>query len=289
MNILITGANGQLGMALRRILPQILNARLFFTDHTQLDITHGELLNRFIVDNDISHIVNCAAYTNVDRAEEEKAICSAINAEGVKTVALAADNYGAKIIHISTDYVFDGHSYKPYTESDKVNPASHYGSSKRAGETALLALAPDSIIIRTSWLYGHDTNRNFVGRILAKASSGENLKVVADQIGSPTYTDDLAMAIARILATPQWFPGVYHYCDAGVCSRYDFAKAILDLSGKGAVSIEPISTDNNFLNATAAPRPHYSVLDTSKIRLTYGVETPHWIDSLKRALIAVNQ
>lgn len=289
MNVLITGADGQLGAALQRILPQMIKAKLFFANRSQLDITDGEQVSRCITDNDISHIVNCAAYTNVDRAEEEKAACSAINAEGVKTLALAADNYGAKIIHISTDYVFDGNACKPYKESDKVNPASHYGTSKRAGETALLALAPDSIIIRTSWLYGADRENNFVKRILAKAASGEGLKVVADQIGSPTFTDDLARAIAKILATPQWFSGIYHYCDAGVCSRYDFAKAILDLSGKSEVAITPVSTDTNFLNITAAPRPHYSVLDTSKIRLTYGVETPHWIDSLKDCIYGLTR
>lgn len=289
MNVLITGANGQLGTALQRILPGNVKANLIFADHSRLDITDGEQVNRFITDNDISHVVNCAAYTNVDRAEEEKAVCSAINSEGVKTLALAADNYGAKVIHISTDYVFDGHAYRPYSESDKVNPSSHYGSSKRAGETALLALAPDSIIIRTSWLYSRDRDNNFVCRVMAKASTGEGLKVVADQIGSPTYADDLAKLIAKILSTPQWFPGIYHYCDAGVCSRYDFAKAILDLNGMGDVELTPISTDTNFLNATAAPRPHYSVLDTSKIRLTYGAETPHWFDSLKECIFYINR
>lgn len=290
MNVLITGANGQLGAALQRILPGSVKANLIFADHNRLDITNSEQVNRFITDNDISHVVNCAAYTNVDRAEEEKAACSAINAEGVKTLALAADNYGAKIIHISTDYVFDGHAYRPYSESDKVNPSSHYGSSKRAGETALLALAPESIIIRTSWLYGSDRTNNFVCRIMAKAATGEGLKVVADQIGSPTFADDLARLIAQILSTPQWFPGIYHYCNAGVCSRYDFAKAILDLSGLSAkVELTPISTDTNFLNATAAPRPHFSVLDTSKIRLTYGAITPHWFDSLKECISNINR
>ncbi len=289
MNVLVTGAGGQLGVALQHVLPKCVKASFFFTDHSQLDITDAELLARFIADNDISHVVNCAAYTNVDKAEEDKAACSAINSEGVKQLAMAADNYGAKIIHISTDYVFDGHAFKPYSESDKVNPQSHYGASKRSGETALLALAPESIIMRTSWLYGPDRDNNFVKRIIAKAASGEGLKVVADQIGSPTYAYDLARVIARILSTPQWFSGVYHYCNAGVCSRYDFAKAILALSGRGNVAIEPISTDTNFLNATAAARPHYSVLDTSKIRLTYGAETPHWFDSLKECISLINK
>lgn len=289
MNVLVTGANGQLGTVLQKVLPTGVKASFFFVDRGQLDITDAESVGRFIADNDISHVVNCAAYTNVDRAEEDKAACTEINSEGVKTLAMAADNYGAKVIHISTDYVFDGHAYKPYMESDKVNPSSHYGASKRAGETALLALAPESIILRTSWLYGPDRDNNFVKRILSKAATGEGLKVVADQIGSPTFAYDLARAIARILATPQWFPGVYHYCDAGVCSRYDFAKAILMLAGLSDVELTPISTDTNFLNATVAARPHYSVLDTSKIRLTYGVETPHWFDSLKECISLINK
>lgn len=285
MNILVTGAKGQLGQALQYVLPKALpNARIQFLTHDELDITNAELTSRFIADNEITHIVNCAAYTNVDLAEENKASCTAVNTDGVKNLAVAADSYGSKIIHISTDYVFDGHSFKPYHESDKVNPASHYGTSKRAGETALLALAPDSIIIRTSWLYGPDCDNNFVKRILAKVSAPEPLKVVADQIGSPTYSHDLANAIAKILATPQWFEGVYHYCNSGVCSRYDFAKAILMLSGHGHKEIIPISTDTNFQNLSVAPRPHYSVLNTSKIRLTYGVETPHWIDSLQKCI-----
>lgn len=289
MNVLVTGANGQLGAALQKVLPERVKAKFFFTDHGQLDITKADEVGRFIADNDISHVVNCAAYTNVDRAEEDKAACTEINSEGVKILAMAADSYGAKVIHISTDYVFDGHAYKPYTESDKVNPASHYGASKRAGETALLALAPESIILRTSWLYGPDRENNFVRRIMAKAASGDGLKVVADQIGSPTYTYDLAGVIARILSTPQWFSGVYHYCNSGVCSRYDFAKAILMLSGMEQVPLTPISTDTNFLNATAAARPHYSVLDTAKIRLTYGAESPHWFDSLKECIKLINK
>lgn len=285
MNVLITGSNGQLGSALQKVLPKALNARLFFADHSELDITKAELLNRYIVDNDISHIVNCAAYTDVDRAEEDKSACTAINSDGVKNLALAADSHGAKVIHISTDYVFDGHSYRPYTESDKVNPTSHYGTSKRAGETALLALAPESIIIRTSWLYSPDSQNNFVFRILQKARAGQKIKVVADQIGSPTNACDLAQAIAKILSTPQWFSGIYHYCNAGVCSRYDFAKAIVNIAGLSNVDIEPISTDSNFLSIAAAQRPPFSVLNTSKIRLTYGVKTPHWYDSLTKGYL----
>lgn len=285
MNIIVTGANGQLGRALQRVLPgRLPGSEIHFLDHKQFDITKPNVISSYIADNDITHIVNCAAYTDVDRAEEDKAACTAINSDGVKNLAVAADSYGAKVIHISTDYVFDGNTCKPYSESDKVNPATHYGTSKRAGETALLALAPDSIVIRTSWLYGADCDNNFVKRILARVDHKEPLKVVADQVGSPTCADDLAAAICRILSTPQWFEGVYHYCDAGLCSRYDFAKAILLLSGHDDKELIPISTDTNFLNVTMAPRPHFSVLDTSKIRLTYGVETPHWFDSLRKCI-----
>ncbi len=290
MNILVTGANGQLGQALQQILPTALpNVRIHFLSHEGLDITNAELTSRFIVDNDITHIVNCAAFTNVDLAEENKATCTAVNVDGVKNLAIAADNHGAKIIHISTDYVFDGHAFKPYHECDKVNPASHYGTTKRAGETALLALAPDSIIIRTSWLYGHDSENNFVRRILKKVAEPSPLKVVADQIGSPTYTHDLAAAITKILSTPQWFEGIYHYCNSGVCSRYDFAKAILMLSGHNEKELIQISTETNFQNVSMAPRPHYSVLNTSKIRLTYGVEIPHWIDSLQKCISKIKK
>lgn len=285
MKILITGASGQLGMALRKAIEGTKLAPLsIFTSREELDITRGDLLSRFIEDNDITHIVNCAAFTAVDRAEEDKAACTAVNSDGVKQLALAADGYGAKVIHISTDFVFDGLTHRAYSESDKVNPMSHYGTSKRAGETALLALAPESIIIRTSWLYSPDSADNFPAKILRAASTEKTLKVVDDQIGSPTSADDLAAAIVKILTTPQWFPGIYHFCDSGVCSRYDFAKVILRLAGMTAVKVEPISTAGNFAAAPGATRPLFSALNCSKIRLTYGVETPYWIDSLAKAI-----
>ena len=284
MKILVTGANGQLGRSLRRALERSeLGRSVLYAAREDLDITDGEQLGRLIADNGVTHIVNCAAYTNVDRAEEEKAACMEANSEGVKRLAMAADGRGVKIIHISTDFVFDGRANRAYTESDKVNPLSHYGMSKRAGETALLALAPEnSIIIRTSWLYGPDSDNNFPAKILRAARGGRQLKVVDDQIGSPTNSDDLAAAIVRILSTPQWFPGVYHYCNAGICSRYDFAKAILLLAGlDGEVSLTPVATSGD---PAYADRPLFSALNTSKIRLTYGVETPHWIDSLRKAI-----
>lgn len=282
MNILVTGADGQLGRALHKAIAGTpLEASTIFTNREELDITRPELLTRFIAANDITHIVNCAAFTAVDRAEEDKAACTAINADGVKQLAMAADNYGAKVIHISTDFVFDGLTHRAYCESDKVNPTSHYGTSKRAGETALLALAPDSIIIRTSWLYNPECSNNFPAKIIAAARERGKLKVVDDQIGSPTHAGDLAEAIVKILTTPQWFPGIYHYCNSGVCSRYDFAKVILDLAGLRNVEISPIESTHNFGAMPVVSRPPFSALNTSKIRLTYGVKTPHWIDSLK--------
>lgn len=285
MKILITGANGQLGKAMRKILDASpLASSAIYATHSDLDIADGNQLSRIIEDEGISHIVNCAAFTDVDRAEEEKAACSAVNNEAIKKLASAADNLGAKIIHISTDFVFDGLSHCAYSESAKVNPISHYGTSKRAGETALLALAPDSIIIRTSWLYNLETDNNFPAKIIRKARSEGQLRVVDDQIGSPTNAHDLARAILKILSTPQWFPGVYHYCDSGICSRYDFAKAILRLTGlNDSVELIPVNSDS-FAAGASAKRPPFSALNTSKIRLTYGVETPHWVDSLNNAI-----
>lgn len=285
MNILITGANGQLGRALRRTLQDTpLAANTIFTSHEELDITQSDAVGRFLAEHDITHIINCAAFTDVDDAEEHKAECTRINSDGVKSIALAADSHGAKVIHISTDFVFDGHANRAYSESDKVNPISHYGTTKRQGETALLALAPDSIIIRTSWLYLPGEQRNFPGKIIAAARDGKNLNVVDDQIGSPTNALDLARAIVKVLSTRQWFPGIYHYCNTGICSRYDMAKTILRLAGLSHIAVTPIATGSHFQDTATACRPNFSALNTSKIRLTYGVETPWWVDSLAESI-----
>lgn len=285
MKILITGANGQLGLALRKVLEgSPLGSSVIYASHADLDIANGEQLSRLIEDDGVTHIVNCAAFTDVDRAEENKADCTAVNNDALKKLAIAADNHGVKIIHISTDFVFDGQTHRAYSESAKANPVSHYGASKRAGETALLALAPESIIIRTSWLYNLESENNFPAKIISKARSENKLSVVDDQIGSPTNAIDLARAIRKILTTPQWFPGIYHYCNSGLCSRYDFAKAILRLTGlNDRVELIPVSSDN-FAAGSGAMRPPFSALNTSKIRLTYGVETPHWVDSLDQAI-----
>ena len=275
MKILVTGANGQLGTELKKILEATMPSVAIYTDVDELGLTNAKAVESCVVNNDISHIVNCAAYTAVDRAEEEKSLCAQINIDAVKNLALAADANGAKVIHISTDYVFDGTNHRPYRESDKVNPISQYGTTKRKGETVLLALSPEAIIIRTAWLYSAHGN-NFVKTMLRLAEKNDEIKVVCDQIGTPTYARDLAAAIVTVLRSHQWIPGIYHFTDEGAASWYDFAKAIFRLAGK-QVKVKPILTEDY---PTPASRPAYSILDRSLIKATYGVTIPHWEEAL---------
>ena len=276
MIILVTGANGQLGRELRNILESEIPGQSIYTDVSELDLTDSKAVDLFFKQNEISHVVNCAAYTAVDRAEEEKLECASININAVKNLAIAADSIGAKIIHISTDYVFDGTAHRPYKESDKVNPISEYGTTKRKGETALLALAPESIIIRTSWLYSPHGN-NFVKTMMRLGEERPEIKVVCDQIGSPTYALDLAKAIYKVLTSHQWVEGIFHYSNEGVCSWYDFTKAIHRVAGIKGCNVCPIPTEEY---PTAATRPFFSVLDKSRIKATYGTTVPYWEDSL---------
>ncbi len=284
MRILVTGCNGQLGKELHNVLEKELPGKTIYTDIEQLDLTDAEPLKVFVEKNEITHIVNCAAYTAVDRAEEDKALCSKINVEAVRNLANAAGTVGAKVLHVSTDYVFDGKAFRPYNESDKVNPVSQYGTTKRQGETALIALAPDSIIVRTAWLYSPYGN-NFVKTMLKLGRERTSLKVVADQISTPTYAGDLARAILAILTSHQWVPGIYHYTNSGVASWYDFTKAIHRLAGIEGCDVQPIPTEDY---PTAAVRPFYSVLNTSKIKATYNVSTPYWMDSLEKCIEILN-
>lgn len=285
MKILVTGCNGQLGREMRNVLEKHLPGITLYTDVQHLDITDSAAVEKFIKDSEITHIVNCAAYTNVDKAEEDKLLCAALNVGGVKNLANAADSVGAKIIHISTDYVFDGTAHRPYRESDKVNPISQYGTTKRAGETALLALAPDSVIIRTAWLYS-PYGKNFVKTMLRLGRELPEIKVVGDQIGTPTYALDLANAIYKILTSHQWVPGIYHFTDEGVASWYDFTKSIHRIAGINKCNVMPIPTEDY---PTAASRPSYSVLDKSCIRATYGVDTPHWEESLAECIERIKE
>lgn len=279
MKILITGANGQLGTELHEILESEFPGQTLYTDVQELDLTNAKAVDSYVANNEITHIVNCAAYTAVDRAEEEKMLCAAVNTDAVKNLAMAADANGAKIIHISTDYVFDGTNHRPYRESDKVNPISQYGTTKRKGETLLLALAPQAIIIRTAWLYSAHGN-NFVKTMLRLAESQPEIKVVCDQIGTPTFARDLARAIVKVLQSHQWVPGIYHFTNEGAASWYDFAKAIFRIAGKD-VKVKPIPTEDY---PTPASRPSYSILDRSRIKATYGIEIPHWEEALADCL-----
>lgn len=280
MRILVTGAAGQLGNELHNVLEQNKPGITLYTDIHDLDLTDAAAVRKYIVDNEISHIVNCAAFTAVDKAEQEPAICAKVNTDAVKNIAEVAADYGVKVIQISTDYVFDGTAHLPYRESDKVNPISTYGTTKRKGEMVLLSMSPDAVIIRTAWLYSPYGN-NFVKTMLRLGAERSELGVVCDQIGTPTYARDLAEAIYAILTARQWVPGIYHFSDEGACSWYDFTKAIHRIAGITGCNVKPIMTDDY---PTAAARPPYSVLDKTRIKKTYGITIPHWEESLQNCI-----
>ncbi|MDR1883048.1 MAG: dTDP-4-dehydrorhamnose reductase [Prevotella sp.] len=279
-NILITGSNGQLGSEIRRISAMHENNfRFFFTDIAELDITDPQAVENFIKENNIGYIVNCAAYTAVDRAEDDVEACYKINRDAVANLGIAAANNRAKIIHISTDYVYDGAASKPYMETDDVNPLSVYGKSKQEGEAALIKTCPDSIIIRTAWLYSIFGN-NFVKTMIKYGKERETLHVVADQTGTPTNATDLADAIIKILDHSEagsFKPGIYHYSNEGTCTWYDFTLAIHKYAGITTCKVNPVATDQYPVKAA---RPKYNVLDKTKIKATFNIAIPKWEDSL---------
>ncbi|MDE6270756.1 MAG: dTDP-4-dehydrorhamnose reductase [Muribaculaceae bacterium] len=284
MKILVCGANGQLGREMRNVLERRCPGVTTYVDREELDLCDAAAVELFLRQGGFSRIINCAAYTDVEKAEEEKHECAAANIDAVANLARRSDELGIRILHVSTDYVFDGTRYRPYTESDKVNPMSHYGTTKRKGETALLALAPESIIVRTGWLYspfGH----NFLLTMLRLGSTQKHVRVVEDQIGTPTYAADLAEAIATIVLSQQWIGGIYNFSNEGVCSWYDFAFAIMTAAGKSC-RVEPIPSSEY---PAVVTRPFYSVLDKTKIKATFGITIPHWFDGLKRCLARVEE
>lgn len=278
MKILITGCQGQLGNEMRLALTGSEHTVLL-TDVAELDICRADAVEDYVREHGITHIVNCAAYTSVDRAEEDPVTAARINTAAVENIARAAARHSVRVVHISTDYVFSGHDSLPYEENMPANPRTVYGKTKFAGEKVLQALCPAPVIIRTAWLYSSFGN-NFVKTMLRLGRERDELNVVYDQVGSPTYAADLARAIMCVLGSPEWRPGVYHFTDAGVCSWYDFTKAILREAGIECRVNPILSSEYKY----RTPRPPYSVLNTRKIRTVYGAETPYWLDSLSRCI-----
>ena len=239
-NILVTGANGQLGSSLQKIKSMYVDCVFYFTDIDTLDICNKQQLADFVCSNDIGYILNCAAYTAVDKAEDDRENCLRINRDAVRHIGEIAVAKGIKVIHISTDYVFDGTATRPYREEDNTNPQSFYGQSKLDGEIALQKVCTDAAIIRTSWLYS-EYGANFVKTMLRLGKEQTEIKVVSDQTGSPTYAEDLAMAIMAMVTHKPFLSGIYHFANEGVCSWYDFAVKIMELAGLKC-RIYPIQT-----------------------------------------------
>lgn len=277
--ILVTGANGQLGKELKQLESKYPQFEFIFLSREDLTIHHFELVRNFFKGYHPQYLINCAAYTAVDRAETEKDLAFQVNGEAVGVLAAVCKEYGTKFLHVSTDYVFDGNASAPYKEDAATNPQSVYGASKLEGEKEALHFNTDTIIIRTSWVYS-EYGRNFVKTMIKLMNEKEQLYVVNDQIGSPTYAADLADAIMQIISSGKWFPGVYHYSNEGVISWFDFAVAIRDLTGS-TCKVTAIPTTSY---PTPAKRPVYSVLDKSKIAGTYGISLKDWKDSLRGCL-----
>ena len=278
MRILVTGSNGQLGNEIRELAKEYPDFDFIYTDIGELDITNPEKVNEFFAANTPQAIINCAAYTAVDKAESDETTAYLINATAVENLAKSAADIGALMLHISTDYVFDGKSYLPYCETDKTNPQSAYGRTKLAGEEAVIQFASKAVIIRTSWLYSAFGN-NFVKTMIKYGTEREGLNVVFDQVGTPTYAKDLAKAILDIIPFAMLKSGVdlFHYSNEGVASWYDFARLVIALSDIRC-DIKPILTKEYPL---PAPRPNFSVLNKSKIKETYNIGIPYWSDSVK--------
>ena len=279
MNILITGCNGQLGNEMQLLEKDFSEHQWFNTDVEELDITEQLAIEQFIQENQIDGIVNCAAYTAVDKAESNKELCTSLNTVAPAYLAAAVDKRGGWMIQISTDYVFDGTKHTPYVETDTPCPDSVYGSTKLAGEFGVQKFCRRSMIIRTAWLYSTFGN-NFVKTMLRLGKEKTELGVIFDQIGTPTYARDLAKAIMAAIAQGIQ-PGVYHFSNEGVISWYDFTKAIHRIAGITSCHVRPLHTAEY---PTPAKRPAYSVLDKTKIKETYNIEIPYWEESLKECI-----
>ena len=277
LNILITGARGQLGSSLRQ-LGSVSPNNYLATDVAELDITDAGAVLQTVKEQRIDVIVNCAAYTNVERAEEDEARADLLNHKAAAYLAAAAKETGATLIHVSTDYVFDGTGHRPYTEAMATSPLGANGRTKLAGEEAVKASGCRYLILRTAWLYSEYGN-NFLKTMLRLTSERETLRVVFDQVGTPTYAGDLALAIFSLIETGRYAgnEGVYHFTDEGVCSWYDFATEIAAAAGHGTCRIIPCHTSEY---PTKATRPAYSVLDKTRFKETFRMDIPHWREAL---------
>ena len=276
MKILITGAYGQLGNELKVLSKNYPNWEFIFTDVDSLDITDEDQVKGYFANNNFKLVINCAAYTAVDKAESDFETAQNVNARAPKLLAKYSKAVGAKFIHVSTDYVFAGDAHLPYQETDAVAPNGAYGKTKLEGEQNCQAENPETVIIRTAWLYSTFGN-NFVKTMLRLGKERGELGVVFDQVGSPTNAADLAAAILKVAESEEFVPGIYHYSNEGVASWYDFALAIFELSGVNC-KVKPVLSENF---PTPAKRPAYSVLNKAKIKGTYNLEVPYWRDSLK--------
>ena len=283
MNILITGCNGQLGNELQLLEPSHPNHIFYNTDVAELDITNQQAIETFIDTNHIEGIVNCAAYTAVDKAEDNEELCTLLNAEAPAYLAAAIGRRKGWMIQISTDYVFDGTQHTPYTEEADTCPNSVYGKTKLVGEFNVQKFCPQSMIIRTAWLYSSFGN-NFVKTMIRLGKEKPELGVIFDQIGTPTYARDLAVAIFTAIEKGI-VPGIYHFSNEGVISWYDFTKAIHRIAGITSCHVRPLHTSEY---PTPAKRPHYSVLDKSKFKNIYGIEIPYWETSLQDCISALS-
>ncbi|MBQ9201233.1 MAG: dTDP-4-dehydrorhamnose reductase [Bacteroidales bacterium] len=281
--ILVTGANGQLGNELRLLGPRYPQFKFDFIDIQELDLCQPRAVSDYFETLRPDYLINCAAYTAVDKAESDVALCWRVNRDAVEHLAKSASICGCRCLHVSTDYVFDGKGLgRPYLETDPTGPVSVYGQSKLAGEEALLKYCPDAVILRTAWLYSPFGN-NFVKTMLRLGKAGSALRVVNDQLGTPTYAADLAVALMTVILSAEegkYAPGIYHFTDEGSCTWYEFTREIHCQAGL-SVQVTPVTTAEY---PTAAVRPAYSILDKTKIKMTYGLTIPDWKDSLSQCL-----
>lgn len=277
--ILVTGGNGQLAQCIKDKSLTVADSTFFFVDIAELDITNPNQVNAYFKENKITHCINCAAYTAVDKAETDEVLANKVNHLGAKYLASSCADNQATMLQISTDFVFDGHQSYPYKEIDTPAPLGVYGATKLLGEQTVAAIAPKHFVLRTSWLYSEHGN-NFFKTMLKLGSERESLSVVADQVGTPTYAGDLAETVLHIISKDVKAYGIYHYSNEGVASWHDFAKAIFD-EAKLAVKLSPINTE---FYPMPAKRPTFSVMDKGKIKAAIGLEIPYWRDSLKTCI-----